>query len=156
MDRFDLLPSIIELCKGHMTGELRNFLELTLPKVKDGKKPKFTLGVAEPKIGSHALNLVIWRKPNLVWGTVTAGQRSNSMLTALTIWLFREWYSWHFPELVKIVDNYLYAKVSKFVENKSELFEDKLPGLIDIVGDEDKAKVDHLLAGYKLVFGGID
>ncbi|KAI8018797.1 Nucleolar protein 56 [Camellia lanceoleosa] len=45
----------------------------------------------------------------------------------------REWYSWHFLELVKIVnDNYLYAKVSKFVENKSELFEDKLPGLIDI------------------------
>ncbi|KAI8020322.1 Nucleolar protein 56 [Camellia lanceoleosa] len=54
---------------------------------------------------------------------------------------FLEWYSWHFPELVKIVnDNYLYAKVSKFVENKSELFEDKLPSLIDIVGDEDKAK----------------
>ncbi|KAL7219868.1 hypothetical protein ACSBR2_012851 [Camellia fascicularis] len=27
-----------------MTDELRNFLELTLLKVKDGKKPKFTLG----------------------------------------------------------------------------------------------------------------
>ncbi|CAL5335041.1 unnamed protein product [Camellia sinensis] len=47
----------------------------------------------------------------------------------------REWCSRHFPELVKIVnDNHLYAKVSKFVENKSELFEDKLLGLIDIVG----------------------
>lgn len=53
----------------------------------------------------------------------------------------REWYSWHFPELVKIVnDNYLYAKVAKYVDNKSELSEDKLPGLIDLVGDEDKAK----------------
>ena len=36
-----------------MTDELRNFLELTLPKVKEGKKPKFSLGVAEPKLGSH-------------------------------------------------------------------------------------------------------
>ena len=53
----------------------------------------------------------------------------------------REWYSWHFPELVKIInDNYLYAKVSKFIENKSELSEDKIPGLTDVVGDEDKAK----------------
>ena len=36
-----------------MTDELRNFLERSLPKVKEGKKPKFSLGVAEPKIGSH-------------------------------------------------------------------------------------------------------
>lgn len=53
----------------------------------------------------------------------------------------REWYSWHFPELVKIInDNYLYAKVSKFIENKSELSEEKLPALTEVVGDEDKAK----------------
>lgn len=56
-------------------------------------------------------------------------------------YLYREWYSWHFPELVKIVnDNYLYAKVSKFIEDKSKLAEDKIPALTDIVGDEDKAK----------------
>lgn len=36
-----------------MTDELRNFLELSLPKVKDGKKAKFSLGIAEPKLGSH-------------------------------------------------------------------------------------------------------
>ena len=38
---------------GVMTDELRSFLELNLPKVKEGKKPKFSLGVAEPKIGSQ-------------------------------------------------------------------------------------------------------
>lgn len=38
---------------GQMTDELRNFLEITLPKVKEGKKPKFSLGVSEPKLGSH-------------------------------------------------------------------------------------------------------
>lgn len=55
--------------------------------------------------------------------------------------LCREWYSWHFPELVKIVnDNYLYAKVAKFIEDKSKLSEDKLEALTEIVGDEDKAK----------------
>jgi nucleolar protein 56 len=36
-----------------MTDELRTVLETNLPKVKEGKKPKFTLGVVESKIGSH-------------------------------------------------------------------------------------------------------
>ncbi|KAJ3685572.1 hypothetical protein LUZ61_014736 [Rhynchospora tenuis] len=53
----------------------------------------------------------------------------------------RECYGYHFPELVKIVnDNYLYAKIAKFVENKSVVFETHIPALADIVGDEDKAK----------------
>lgn len=36
-----------------LTEELKNFLELNLPRVKEGKKPNFSLGVAEPKIGSQ-------------------------------------------------------------------------------------------------------
>lgn len=36
-----------------MTNELRTVLETNLPKVKEGKKAKFSLGVAESKIGSH-------------------------------------------------------------------------------------------------------
>lgn len=38
---------------GLLTDELRSFLELNLPKVKEGKKAKFSLGVADPKIGSQ-------------------------------------------------------------------------------------------------------
>lgn len=53
----------------------------------------------------------------------------------------REWYSWHFPELVKIVnDNYLYARVSKMIEDKSKLSEEHIPMLTEVLGDEDKAR----------------
>lgn len=38
-----------------LTQELHNFLEFNLPKVKAGKKAKFSLGVAEPKLGSAIL-----------------------------------------------------------------------------------------------------
>ena len=42
---------------------------------------------------------------------------------------------------MKIVnDNYIYAKLAKFIDDKSKLSEDKLPALTDILGDEDKAK----------------
>lgn len=66
-----------------------------------------------------------------------------NLLSHVSLYFFncREWYSWHFPELVKIInDNYLYARVAKFVDDKSQLQEDKIQGLTEIVGDEDKAK----------------
>ncbi|XAR67908.1 hypothetical protein NMG60_11002846 [Bertholletia excelsa] len=188
----DALNQCNAVSEGQMTDELRNFLELTLPKVKEGKKPKFSLGVAEPKIGSHisemtkipcqsndfVLELLRGVRfhfdrfiENLKPGDLEKAQlglghsysrakvkfnvnRVDNMVIQAIFLLdtldkdinsfsmrVREWYSWHFPELVKIVnDNYLYAKVAKFIENKSELSEDKIPDLTDIVGDEDKAK----------------
>ena len=47
----------------------------------------------------------------------------------------REWYSWHFPELVRIVpDNYQYARLALAVQNKSELTEERKSELSDITG----------------------
>ena len=67
----------------------------------------------------------------------------HGFLTVI-LWLIiscREWYSWHFPELVKIVnDNYLYARVAKLIDDKSKLSEEHIPALTEILGDEDKAK----------------
>lgn len=54
----------------------------------------------------------------------------------------REWYSWHFPELIKIVtDNIQYARVVGIIKNKSSLNEESLPGIIEVIsGDEEMAK----------------
>nr|XP_043616796.1 nucleolar protein 56-like [Erigeron canadensis] len=188
----DALNQCNAVSEGQMTDELRNFLELNLPKVKEGKKPKFSLGVAESKVGSHIyeetkipcqsnefISEIIrgirfhFDKfiENLKPGDLEKAQlglahhysrakvkfnvnRVDNMVIQAIFLLdtldkdvnsfsmrVREWYSWHFPELVKIVnDNYLYAKLAKFIDDKSQLSEDKLEGLIDILGDEDKAK----------------
>ncbi|KAL9335349.1 hypothetical protein Peur_072530 [Populus x canadensis] len=188
----DALNQCNSVSEGIMTDELRNFLELNLPKVKEGKKAKFSLGVAEPKIGSHIFEVTkipcqsnefvhellrgvrlhferfikdlkpgdlekaqlglghsysrakvkfnVNRVDNMVIQAIflldTLDKDVNSFAMRV-----REWYSWHFPELVKIVnDNYIYAKLAKFIDDKSKLSEDKLPALTDILGDEDKAK----------------
>ncbi|GER48571.1 nucleolar family protein [Striga asiatica] len=188
----DALNQCNAVSEGQMTDELKNFLELNLPKGKEGKKAKFSLGVAEPKLGSHiyevtkipcqsnefVLELLRGIRlhfsrfiENLKPGDLEKAQlglghsysrakvkfnvnRVDNMVIQAIFLLdtldkdinsfsmrVREWYSWHFPELVKIVnDNYLYAKVAKYVEDKSQLSEDHLSGLTDIVGDEDKAK----------------
>lgn len=49
----------------------------------------------------------------------------------------REWYSYHFPELVKIVpDNYKYAKIAKLIGNRKEIEEDVMQKLNEITCDE--------------------
>ncbi|XP_022216270.2 nucleolar protein 56 [Drosophila obscura] len=53
----------------------------------------------------------------------------------------REWYSYHFPELVKIVpDNYMFAKAAKFIKDRKNLTQDLLEDLEKIVMDSAKAQ----------------
>jgi len=61
----------------------------------------------------------------------------------------REWYSWHFPELRAIVkDNIMFARAAAYIQDKSSLVvseedkekENKLSGLVEILGDEETAK----------------
>uniref|UniRef100_A0A8D8Y2Y2 Nucleolar protein 56 n=2 Tax=Cacopsylla melanoneura TaxID=428564 RepID=A0A8D8Y2Y2_9HEMI len=53
----------------------------------------------------------------------------------------REWYSYHFPELYKIVpENYLYARVAKFVGNRKTFDAEKLEALEEVVMDSAKAQ----------------
>ncbi|XP_010938674.1 nucleolar protein 56 [Elaeis guineensis] len=188
----DALNQCNAISEGLMTDELRNFLEINLPKPKDGKKAKFSLGVAEPKVGSQIFEVTkipcqsnefvlellrgvrlhfdrfikdlkpsdlekaqlglghsysrakvkfnVNRVDNMVIQAIFLLDTLDKDINTFSMRV-REWYSWHFPELVKIIsDNYLYAKIAKFVENKSELSEIHIPALADVVGDEDKAK----------------
>ncbi|XP_071988094.1 nucleolar protein 56 [Engystomops pustulosus] len=53
----------------------------------------------------------------------------------------REWYGYHFPELIKIVsDNYTYCRMAKYIGNRKELSEDKLEAMEEIVMDSAKAQ----------------
>ncbi|VAH26927.1 nucleolar protein 56-like [Triticum dicoccoides] len=188
----DALNQCNAISEGIMTDELRNFLELNLPKVKEGKKAKFTVGVMEPKVGSHITEATgipcqsndyvqellravrlhfdqfieqlkpsdlekaqlglghsysrakvkfnVNRVDNMVIQAIFLLDTLDKDVNSFSMRV-REWYGWHFPELVKIVnDNYLYAKLAKFVVNKSDLSEKDIPALADLIGDEDKAK----------------
>jgi len=53
----------------------------------------------------------------------------------------REWYSYHFPELIKIVpENALYARVVKLIKNRKELTAEKLEELETILMDSSRAQ----------------
>ncbi|PWZ05983.1 Nucleolar protein 56 [Zea mays] len=188
----DALNQCNAISEGIMTDELRSFLELNLPKPKEGKKAKYSLGVVEPKVGSHISEVTgipcqsnefvqellrgvrlhfdrfinelkdsdlekaqlglghsysrakvkfnVNRVDNMVIQAIFLLDTLDKDINSFSMRV-REWFSWHFPELVKIVnDNYLYAKLAKFIVNKSDLAEKDIPALADIVGDDDKAK----------------
>jgi len=53
----------------------------------------------------------------------------------------REWYSYHFPELIKIVpENALYAKVVKLIKNRKELTQDMVESIENILMDSSRAQ----------------
>lgn len=64
----------------------------------------------------------------------------------------REWYSCHFPELVKIVpENYTYTKLVRFIGNRKQLSVESIPGLEEITMDSGKAEA--ILAASKSSIG---
>lgn len=57
----------------------------------------------------------------------------------------REWYGYHFPELVRLVpDNHQYARVAKFIGDKETLDEEKLADLAEIL-DNDTTLAQNIL-----------
>lgn len=65
----------------------------------------------------------------------------------------REWYSWHFPELIRIVsDNYRYAQLALFVGDKKTLSDEKEHDLAAIV-DEDIAIARSIIDAAKVSMG---
>jgi len=53
----------------------------------------------------------------------------------------REWYGYHFPELIKIVaDNSMYCRLAKLIGNRKELSEESLESLEEVVMDAAKAQ----------------
>ena len=65
----------------------------------------------------------------------------------------REWYGWHFPELVKIVsENQKYAKCALFIGDKKTLSEDNLHELAEAV-DDDQATARTIIEAARVSMG---
>lgn len=64
----------------------------------------------------------------------------------------REWYSYHFPELIRIVpDNISYARVARYIGNRKEFGRDKMEGLVEVL--EDTSKADDVVEAARVSMG---
>ena len=64
----------------------------------------------------------------------------------------KEWFSWHFPELTKIVnDNIIFSKLVHFIEKRENINDDMKEQITDIVLDDEKAQ--QILDAAKISMG---
>eukprot|EP00285_Hemiselmis_virescens_P017844 CAMPEP_0173379464 /NCGR_PEP_ID=MMETSP1356-20130122/2400_1 /TAXON_ID=77927 ORGANISM="Hemiselmis virescens, Strain PCC157" /NCGR_SAMPLE_ID=MMETSP1356 /ASSEMBLY_ACC=CAM_ASM_000847 /LENGTH=500 /DNA_ID=CAMNT_0014332801 /DNA_START=206 /DNA_END=1708 /DNA_ORIENTATION=- len=200
----EALESINDLSEGIMDDRLRSFLEMNLPSVKEGKKPKFKLGVSDSKIGSSIqaeTNIPCTTAdpvPELVRGVrlhlsryiknledadlsraqlglahsysrskvkFNVNRQDNMIIQSIALldtldkdintfsMRIKEWYGWHFPELVKICgDNYKYARLLKAIKTKTSLTEESIDMLQEIM-DDDEGLARQVLEASKTSMG---
>lgn len=64
----------------------------------------------------------------------------------------REWYSYHFPELARIVDDHgQYARLVKLIQKRTSISEETLPAITVIVMDETKS--EDILSASRMSMG---
>jgi nucleolar protein 56 len=124
----------------------RQHLETFVKGLEGGAAAKAQLGLGHSYSRSK-IKFNPARSDNMIIQSIALLDQMDKDLNTFSMRV-REWYSWHFPELKDIVkDNIMFARTAAFVQDKSTIFhtgenakEDKLPGLIEVLGDEDMAK----------------
>lgn len=135
----DTVREIVRGCRMH--------LETFIKGLEGGAAEKAQLGLGH----SYSRSKVKFnpaRSDNMIIQSIALLDQMDKDLNTFAMRV-REWYSWHFPELRDIVkDNIMFARAAAYIQDKSTLFgssegeekEDKLPGLTEIVGEEETAK----------------
>merc|ERR1719246_437315 len=118
-----------------VSDQLKAFLTANLPATKSSKKQKFALGISEPHLG----------KPIFEATGITASfnetivEQLDKDINTFCMRL-KEWFSWHFPELMKIVnDNRIFTELVHALEHRENFTDENKDKIIAIVLDEEKA-----------------
>ncbi|KAJ3218667.1 snoRNP complex protein nop56 [Clydaea vesicula] len=125
---------VIEILRG-----LRLHGEKMLKGFKDGDLGRAQLGLGHAYSRSK-VKFNVNRSDNMIIQAICLLDQLDKDVNTFSM-RCKEWYGWHFPELVKIVaDNGIYAKLVKFIKNKNDLSDEHLDELEVICGDSLKAK----------------
>eukprot|EP00741_Cyanophora_paradoxa_P007057 tig00001073_g6828.t1 len=126
--------TVLEISRG-----IRLHFSRFVSELKDGDLEKTQLGLAH-NYSRSKVKFNVNKVDNMIIQAIALLDQLDKDLNTFCMRI-REWYSWHFPELVKIVsDNYVYAKLAAFIKARNTLSEESIPGIIEIVDDEEKAK----------------
>jgi len=126
--------AVLEICRGirfHFHKLITGLTAATSGKAQLGLGHSYSR--AKVKFNVHKVD-------NMIIQTIALIDQLDKDINTFSMRI-REWYSYHFPELVKIVnDNHMYAKVAYYIKSRKDFTEDKLEGLTEIVMDEGKAQ----------------
>ncbi|KAI1317317.1 snoRNP complex protein nop56 [Mortierella claussenii] len=125
---------VLDLVRG-----VRLFGDKLLKQLKEGDLERAQLGLGH-SYSRGKVKFNVHRSDNMIIQAIALLDQMDKDVNTFAMRI-REWYSWHFPELVKIVnDNYKYARLTQLIKNKSDLSESKLEALEEITGDAAQAQ----------------
>lgn len=123
---------------------VRVHFEKFVQALKPGDLVKAQLGLAHSYSRSK-VKFNVHKSDNMIIQSIALLDQLDKDINTFAMRM-REWYSWHFPELVKIVpDNIQYARLVRCIKDKSKVSEEMLSDMNAILLDEEKAK-DVLVA----------
>ncbi|KAJ3161619.1 snoRNP complex protein nop56 [Geranomyces variabilis] len=118
---------------------IRLHADRLLAQLKEGDLDKAQLGLGHA-YSRAKVKFNVNRADNMIMQSINLLDQLDKDVNTFSMRV-REWYGWHFPELVKICsDNGIYAKLVRLIKNKGDLGEDSLEQLEAVAGDPIKAK----------------
>jgi nucleolar protein 56 len=122
-----------------------------LKELQDGDLEKAALGLGHA-YSRNKVKFSINKNDNHVIQAIASLDHLDKAVNTFAMRV-REWYSWHFPELLRTVsDNRTYSKVVLFVGDKTTLNEDKLHDLAALLED-DEGKAREIIENAKASMG---
>ena len=136
---------------GDLLRGLRMHISKLLKQLHEGNVERAQLGLGHAYSRSKVKFSVKKNDNHIIQAIATLDYLDKSVNTfAMRV---REWYSWHFPELIKIVsENHLYAKTALFIGDKSRLSNETLHELTAVVKD-DAAVAQSIIDAAKVSMG---
>jgi nucleolar protein 56 len=137
--------SIEELLRG-----IRTHFPKLLKKVNEEDIKKAQLGLAH-SYSRQKCATDVNRQDKPIIQTIALIEQMDKNINTFCMRL-REWFSWHFPELGKIVsDNFIYTKLVHLIERRDKITDDMKDDLVEILKDEEKAQ--QILDAVKISMG---
>jgi len=135
--------------------ELMRAVRLHLPRyikgLEEADQAKASLGLAHSYSRSK-VKFNVNRQDNMIIQSISLLDTLDKDINTFSMRI-KEWYGWHFPELVKIVsDNYKYARCVKKVQAKSSLSDDSVDALQEIL-DDDEGMAKQIVEAAKTSMG---
>lgn len=118
---------------------IRIHFEKLLGQLQQGDLSKAQLGLAHSYSRSK-IKFNVHKADNMIIQAIALLDQLDKDVNTFAMRV-KEWYSWHFPELMKIVsDNYKYARLVDVIKNKGNLDESYLGKIEEVVEDEQVAR----------------
>eukprot|EP00030_Apusomonadida_sp_AF-17_P000390 a174404_1229.p1 GENE.a174404_1229~~a174404_1229.p1 ORF type:complete len:569 (-),score=324.57 a174404_1229:25-1701(-) len=137
--------TVRELLRG-----VRSHFDKYIPELRAGDIDKAQLGLGHAYSRSK-IKFNVNRVDNMIIQSIALLDQMDKGLNTFAMRV-KEWYGWHFPELMKIVtDNVQYCRLVIAIQVKSALSEEHLPAIEEIVGDA--AVAERILAAARSSMG---